>query len=104
MARVLSGKSLFAGFFRTWSWRIAEQRSILAHLKQVQPLLTGRALQLQHQFAAKTDFFLGDGDGIPGEAAPLRLLNAGLGIFEFELRQVFFCSSCMSARVWRNSF
>ena len=89
MARVLSKKSLLAGFFRTRSWHIAEQQSFLAYLKQVQVLLTGRALQFQQHFAAKADVFLGDGDGIPGEAAPLALLDAGLGIFEFKLRRVF---------------
>lgn len=69
MARVLSEKSILAGFFRTRSWRIAELRSILAHLKQVQPLLASRALQLQHYFAAKADVFFGDGDG-DGDGVP----------------------------------
>jgi hypothetical protein len=69
--------------------RIAEQRSILVHLKQVPALLTGMALQLQHYFAAKANVFVGNDDGIPGKAAPLALLNTGLGVFEFELRRVF---------------
>lgn len=48
-----------------------------------------RALQLQHHLAPKTNVFLGDGDGVPGQAAPTALLDAGTGIFEFELRLVF---------------
>ena len=49
-----------------------------------------RALQLQHHLATKTDFFLGDGDGVPGQATPTALLDAGTGVIEFELRLVFF--------------
>ena len=55
----------------------------------MQALLAGGAFELQQHFAAKADVFFGDGDGIPGEATLLALLDAGLGIFEFELRQVF---------------
>lgn len=59
------------------------------YLEQVQALLACGAFQLQHQLAAKADVFLGDGDGVPSEAAPLPLRDTGLGILEFELRQVF---------------
>ena len=45
--------------------------------------------ELQHHLAAKADVFLDDGDGVPGKAAPLTLMDAGLGVFEFELRCVF---------------
>jgi len=69
--------------------RSAKQRGVLANLKQVQALLACGTFQLQHQLAAKADVFLVDGDGVPSEAAPLSLLDAGLGILELELRQVF---------------
>ena len=68
------------------AWQVAEQRSIAAHLKQVQALLACGAFQLQHHFAAKADVFLGDGNGVPGKATPLALLDASLGTFEFEER------------------
>ena len=55
----------------------------------MQPLLTGRALQLQHHLAAIANVFFGDGDGVRSQTTLLSLLNAGHGIFEFELRQVF---------------
>ena len=68
---------------------MTEQRRILAHLKQVEVLPTGRALQLKHPLATKSDLFVGDGDGVPGQATPSALLDAGTGIFEFELCLVF---------------
>ena len=67
----------------------AKQRSVFAHLKQVQALLAGGSFQFQHHLATKADVFRRDGDGIPGKAAPLALLDAGLGILECELRLVF---------------
>jgi hypothetical protein len=48
-----------------------------------------RALQLQHHLAAKTNVLLGDGDGVPGQATPTALFDAGTGVFELELRLVF---------------
>ena len=68
---------------------VAKQRGIFAHLKQVQALLPGGPLQLQYHLAAEANVFLRDGDGVPGEAALLPLLYAGLGVFELELHQVF---------------
>jgi hypothetical protein len=70
-------------------WLFVEQASILAHLKQVQLLPMRRALQLQDHLATKPNIFLGDGDGVPGQAAPSALLDGGRGTFEFELRLVF---------------
>ena len=68
---------------------VAKQSGVLAHLKQVQALLAGGPLQLQHHLAAEANVFLRDGDRVPGEAALLALVNAGLGVFELELLQVF---------------
>ena len=41
------------------------------------------------QANAKADVFLGDGDGVPSQATPTALFDAGTGVFEFELRLVF---------------
>ena len=68
---------------------IAEHTSVFAHLKQMQVLLRGGSFKLQHHIAPKTNVFLGDGDGVPGQATPTALLDAGTGIFEYELRLVF---------------
>ena len=69
--------------------RTAEQRRSRPHLKQMQVLPMRRALQLQHDLAAKTDVFLGNGDGVPSQATPTAFLDAGTGIFEYELCLVF---------------
>ena len=55
----------------------------------MQALLAGETFKLQHHFAAKADVFLGNDNGVPSEATPLTLLDAGLGVFKFELSQVF---------------
>ena len=69
--------------------RIAEHTSVFAHLKQVQVLSMHRPLQLQHHLAAKANVFLGDVDGVPSQATPTPLFDAGSGVFELELRLVF---------------
>jgi hypothetical protein len=56
----------------------------------MQVLPMRRPLQLQHHLAPKTDVFLGDGDGVPGQATPTPLFDASTGVFELELRLVFF--------------
>jgi hypothetical protein len=48
-----------------------------------------RPFQLQHHLATKTNVFVGDGDGVPGQAAPTPLFDAGTGVLELELRLVF---------------
>ena len=67
---------------------LAKQRSVFAHLKQVQAALGGRALNLEHQLAAEADFLLDDFDGVPGQATLLPLGNGGLGTLDFKLFEV----------------
>jgi len=55
----------------------------------MQALLACRAFQFQHQIAAKGDVSFGDGDGVPSVAATLLLGDAGLGILESKLCEVF---------------
>ena len=55
----------------------------------MQVLPMRRALQLQHHLATKTNVFLGDVNGVPGQAAPTSLLDAGTGIFKLELGLLF---------------